>query len=189
MPDNYYGQKSARVFFAFDLSKTVREALKKCYDRTLDVSWVRPENLHITMNFLGELDQQNIEQICAAAESVCAVLPPARVEIIRAAPERTMIWAHIKPNRTLSELHARLDAEMGQLLSNYQSRHRFRPHVCLARSRRILTDSHFPPKDFSGLDFEATHLVLYQSTLSAGGSVYTSLDAFPLSGEEEEKKS
>src|SRR5438093_475994 len=75
-----------RTFLGIDLGEKIRERLVSLQEQLAieapDVKWVEPENLHITLLFLGEVQQREVLDICRAAQKAVAKLPAfsARIE-------------------------------------------------------------------------------------------------------------
>src|ERR1700756_326576 len=68
-----------RTFLAIDVGPEIRERLVSLQQDLAtiqtEVKWVEPENLHLTLLFLGEVDQREIIDICRAAQKAVAALP------------------------------------------------------------------------------------------------------------------
>ncbi len=71
------------TFIAFDMPPEIKTAwweyaqpLKACYER---VRWVEPENLHLTLRFLGDTPANRVDEIAAALQEVAAASPPFSV--------------------------------------------------------------------------------------------------------------
>src|SRR6059036_195662 len=69
-----HGMARIRTFVAVDLDKTIRDrtvALQEALARTgVEVKWVEPENLHVTLLFLGEVVDRSIPEVCRVVQSV-----------------------------------------------------------------------------------------------------------------------
>src|SRR5207302_241136 len=61
-----------RTFIALDLSTTVRERLVSLQESLArpgaEVKWAQPKNLHVTLLFLGEVDEREVVKVCKAVE-------------------------------------------------------------------------------------------------------------------------
>src|SRR5690349_11777092 len=93
-----------RTFIAVPLEKAVRArlvALQEALARAGgDLKWVEPENLHVTLLFLGEVDERQVADVCGAAGEACAGLDafPLSVEGVGSfgSPRRPRtVWAGI----------------------------------------------------------------------------------------------
>ena len=134
-----------RAFFAVEITDDVRHALSEA-QRSLpladaDARSVACENLHVTMHFLGQIDDNRVVEACRLAEAAASEVQPFEIVIkgLTAVPPTgsrlRMIWATVDDiSGRLRELHEKL----GQLLagSGFEVDTRpFRPHITMARFR------------------------------------------------------
>jgi 2'-5' RNA ligase len=177
-----------RLFVALNLPETVRrplwEAIGPLRERAprLPVKWVRPENVHLSLKFLGEVPDTRESDIGAALTRAVqgARSIPIHIEGFGVFPDYRrphVIWAGVTPEPALELLQHAVEQAFTPLGCAAEAR-AFRPHVTLGRASR-----ESKPADFRGLEealggiaFTATTLVgdvdLMQSTLGPGGSVY-----------------
>lgn len=172
-----------RIFTAFALPKATISGLKTCRDSSLPVVWTRPENLHVTLNFLGEQAEENLSEIFRIVESVASQFPPFTLKLVQARVNRKMIWATFAPSSELFEIQNALSKNFAAagFLSSQNSHNFFNPHVCLARSKMALNETLYPARPLQ-LKFPATHIVIFWSILKPDYPRYISLDAFELTG-------
>jgi RNA 2',3'-cyclic 3'-phosphodiesterase len=175
-----------RLFVALNLPPATREALWKAAeplrDLGLPVKWVRGDGIHVTLKFLGEVDDAREAELVAAlgrAASGARTLPLALggFGVFPDFRRPRVVWGGIAPDPALEILQHRVEQEFAPLGFPTEAR-AFRPHVTLGRAAREAR-----PRDFAGLeaaldrlDFAATVVVgavdLMQSTLQSGGAVY-----------------
>ncbi len=175
-----------RLFIALNLPQPVRLALwttvTPLRDLALPVQWVRPDGIHLTIKFLGEVPEQRQAELQAALERAArgAHELPLAVGGFGVFPDLKrprVVWAGVAPHPALELLQHRVEQEYAPLGFPTEGRP-FRPHVTLGRAAREAR-----PRDFAGLgdvldrlQFEETVLVasvdLMQSTLQSGGAVY-----------------
>jgi 2'-5' RNA ligase len=153
-------------------------------ERGLPVKWVRPEALHVTLKFLGDVDDASEPDLRAALGLVAGggearpvslhingfgVFPDVR--------RPRIVWAGLAPDPALELLQHRVEQVFAPLGFPTEAR-AFRPHLTLGRAGREAR-----PRDFTGLEgalaaltFAETAIVpdldLMQSTLQSGGAVY-----------------
>jgi 2'-5' RNA ligase len=151
--------------------------------------WDKPEKLHITLKFLGEIETTRIEALeRAAARAVSGVASfSIAIEETGAFPPRGLprvLWLGVRDDTGgLSQLQRRLEDECA--LENFPRESRaFRPHLTLARLRaptgaRALADLHRQTV-FTSEAFNVNELVIMRSELGAGGSRYTPLSRHAL---------
>ncbi len=65
-----------RSFIAIELPEEVKSALSRLQDKlkesVADIRWVKPDNIHLTLKFLGDIDDKNIGNIVQQLEGACA---------------------------------------------------------------------------------------------------------------------
>jgi 2'-5' RNA ligase len=153
----------------------------------MPVKWVRPENIHLSLKFLGEVDEAREPELRAALKQASGAGAEARaltlqIEGFGVFPDYrrpNVLWAGVTPEPALELLQHRVELAFAPLGFPAEAR-AFRPHVTLGRARRGATH-----RDFAGLDeqlramaFSETCVVadvdLMQSTLQphGGGPVY-----------------
>jgi 2'-5' RNA ligase len=179
-----------RLFVALDLSNEVRSAISRFYE-TLRVEiplagWARSDGIHVTLKFIGEVQNERVAQI---ENALSAVNSPAPVEMnFRGAgffpDERRprVFWIGIDSTPNLSEIAAQIETQLEPLGIARESRE-FKPHLTLARisdSRGIekLREAlrRNGPIDFGTIRTNEMHL--FQSELGLGGARYTRLKTF-----------
>jgi len=191
-----------RLFVALDLPLDVRERLAAVQDRLrrthADVSWVRVENLHITLKFLGETEEKRLDQIrdvLAEVARACAPFP-LQVTGVGSFGGRTprVVWAGVSEGADhLTRLAGQVESALARVGFPKEKRS-FSAHLTLGRVRSpknaeaLLAALHeFRAEKFGTL--AATEFQLMQSELRPTGSVYTMLERFPLKAREGEEKS
>ncbi len=175
-----------RVFVALNLPDTVRQSLwtttSRLRDAAFPVKWVRPEGIHLTLKFLGEVDDAREAELQdalrrAVAGSKALPLAVGGFGVFPDLRRPRVVWAGIAPDPALELLQHGVEREFGPLGFPPEGR-AFRPHLTLGRAGREAR-----ARDFEGLEaalgalrFEETVVVetldLMRSTLEQGGAVY-----------------
>jgi 2'-5' RNA ligase len=184
---------SLRLFFAVELSREVREAAAAHVSRLrrdfpgARVSWPRPENLHLTLKFLGEVEATRVDSLWEAAAVAGAGVGPFSLTIEGTGTFPThglarVLWLGVRDGSDqLARLQFRLDKECAQAGFPRESKP-FKPHLTLARLRALqrpeivaaLSETH-RGTPFGPHAFQVTDFVLMRSELGPGGSRYTPL--------------
>lgn len=156
------------------------------------VAWVRPEGMHLTLKFLGDVPEARIPDIGEALRAVAGNWEPFRISVegTGAFPNLRrprVVWADVREGReTLIELAGAVDAALTGLGFPPEDRP-FSPHLTLGRVKvpgrlEALTaqvESH--AQDYFG-EMTVGEVILFQSELSPKGAKYTSLQRSALSG-------
>jgi 2'-5' RNA ligase len=175
-----------KLFIALNLPPPVRQALWEAAtplrDRTLPVKWVRAEGIHLTLKFLGDVEEERAAELAGALARAAAGTHPLALALggfgVFPDFERPrVVWVGVAADPALEILQHRVEQEFAPLGFPSEARP-FRPHITLGRVGREARS-----RDFTGLDaalgaleFGASALVesvdLMQSTLQSGGPVY-----------------
>lgn len=176
-----------RLFVAIELPPALIETLDSYIPRRLPGARpLRPQQMHLTLHFLGE--QQAVDEIRAALATVqhpAFTLHPRGLGAFPPQGRARVAWAGLEPSPALNELHAAL----GQALlatGHYTPEARpFSPHLTLARfdppiARAALADWLAQGLAFSAPPFAVQRFVLMRSTLRPEGALYSVEAAFAL---------
>lgn len=187
---------SLRLFIAVELPPTVHENLAQLQaelERSLPagtVRWVDPWGAHLTLKFLGQVAESQVDALRGALEQASATTPAHHLHLEGLGcfprPERPrVLWVGLDGNTaTLKALQAAVDSST-EALGFASEKRPYHPHVTVGRVRepdralvRLLTE---PPGAHLGR-VHAREVHLMQSHLSPQGARHESLGAFPLRG-------
>jgi 2'-5' RNA ligase len=181
---------SWRMFCAFELPESLRSLIREHSQRLREAvpeaaaSWSRPDNIHLTLKFFGNVDRAKIAAISAAAERVMKEFAAIKIAVggtgVFPKPNRPQVlWIGIHdPLGTLAQLHQRLEDEFTR--EGFPKEERaFRPHLTIARIRKThdasrLAQTHLAMK-FDEVELILNELILFRSELSPKGSKYTAV--------------
>lgn len=145
--------------------------------------WTRPENLHVTVRFLGQIDvavAQRITNHIEAASPKGFVLQLGQLDSFKRGKLARVLWLGISLGTTeATELAQLVERECGREGLEAEKR-AYHPHLTLARSRRLegANEPHVYSPDLP--PWRAEELVLYRSRLGRGGPVYEPLRSITL---------
>ena len=181
-----------RIFIAFDISDEARNAAAKYIDglrsvyKSCPASWAKPEKLHFTLRFLGDIDVARIDKVCeaasAAAETGDAELRLDSTGVFPSPGRARVLWLGAKGDlETISSLKRKLDQCLKELGFG-EDQKRFTPHLTVARIKDPhacgpLVEAHLE-SGFHTAPFNVSEIVLYESQLHPAGSIYTPLNVF-----------
>ena len=186
-----------RLFVALEIPAAVRDNLAAQINELRDLPaplaegrlrWVRPENLHVTLKFIGEVEAAKLDGIRSALTAI-GLNAPVDLDFrgLGFFPDEKyprVLWVGLRASGNLPVLASDIDRALeGQGIA--RDERAFTPHLTLAR---------FEPRGFdeklriaiqqnSGREFgafEAREFHLIESKLKPSGAEYTSLAAFPL---------
>ena len=183
-----------RSFLAIDLPQEIRDNLGEVQHRLKtpgsQVKWVRPESIHLTLKFFGNIEEKEIDALSRATESAASHFHPFHVEVtgVGVFPNISrprVIWAGVEfKEGTLNALHKDLDTRF-DLLGFEREKRRFTPHLTLGRvkslwEKRRLTERIETLRAHRIGSFNVESLFLFRSDLHPTGAVYTKLKTLHL---------
>jgi RNA 2',3'-cyclic 3'-phosphodiesterase len=124
-----------RLFVALELPAGVRERIGMLAGGIPGARWVRPENYHLTLRFIGEQPPHRAEEIDAALLGLRGrsfMLAFAGVGTFDKAGRSTALWLGVERNEALERLRLKIETAL-QRTGLEPERRRFMPHVTLAR--------------------------------------------------------
>lgn len=175
-----------RLFVALTLPDAVRERLALVRAPLPGARWVPPENMHLTLRFIGEVEPAAAAEIDAGLSRISAdafTIEFARLGTFGSRGRVRTLWAGIERSEPLAHLQAKTEAVCVRA-GLVPERRKFHPHVTLARCRNA-------PETLAS-EFVATHagfglpaipvdsFTLYSSRMGRTGSVYTAEAVYPL---------
>jgi RNA 2',3'-cyclic 3'-phosphodiesterase len=183
-----------RLFIAIGLPESWKEILAEPQKHIgwlgRGVRWVEPRGMHLTLVFLGEVEDSQLPAIENCLETACRECAPFSMRLKGTGtfpnPKRPRVyWAGIDAPRTLLDLQARIEACTVALGFEKEERE-FRPHLTLARIKEPIgkdrmTDALLKFK-LESEPLAVSEVLLMQSHLSSDGATYEALRRFPLTG-------
>jgi 2'-5' RNA ligase len=175
-----------RTFIAIEIPSEIKSALGALQTDLrragADVSWTKPDNFHLTLIFLGEVDESRIgevEKVCvsSAAEFKPFTLSLNGTGVFPNARQPRVLWAGLAGEiENVVEMRRRLDDGLA-LIGFEREETAFRPHLTIGRVKSnkktrellALADTHQLPRS----SFEVTEIVLMKSELLPAGARYT----------------
>ncbi|HAO22504.1 MAG: 2'-5' RNA ligase [Desulfobacteraceae bacterium IS3] len=183
-----------RTFIAFKLPETIISHLHKIQKGLKSfgfrVGWVAPENIHLTLKFLGEIPKSEIENVSQAMAETAKQYPPMSftakgLGVFPTIKRPRVLWCGLKGDTySLIQLQKTLEENL-DIIGFPKEDRGFKAHLTLGRAK-----GEIDPKQlleaidkFSGLEsenFAADRLILFRSELKPGGAVYTELNSIVL---------
>lgn len=184
-----------RCFIAIEIPETIKKSVADTIDNLKktgsDVKWVSGENIHITLQFLGETEESLIPDIKSALYKILAPYSSFYIKIadigcFPSGKRPRVIWVGMAESKTLINLYEDISSEMVKF--GYKKEDRgFTPHVTIGRvkSNRNMGEllnrlEEFKVADFS--DFEVQNIKLMKSELKPSGAKHYCLAEIPIGG-------
>lgn len=182
-----------RTFIAIDLADDLKAAVQGLVQRLsatrADIRWVRPPGLHLTLKFLGEIDEGRAIKVKSVLAAVSSRHSPFRLALqgCGAFPNERrprVLWIGFAPEPRLLALQEDLEGELEKAGFPREERP-FRPHLTLGRvrgpagvDRAVRTLAERSTEAEGVMDVKA--LTLFESRLHPQGADYISLGEYPL---------
>lgn len=165
-------------FFRYQQKLAGIERLKDCGIRLT----VR-ENLHITVLFLGFLEEEKIVLIFEAVKKVCRMITPFSLEFSHPEMNR-LVWAVFKKNEIYEKLKNLLEEELAGIIGeNFREKNKKTLiHATLARFNKEGGKISLPEMDIADSKFISDKILLFESQLKSSGPVYKVVGEFKLNG-------
>jgi RNA 2',3'-cyclic 3'-phosphodiesterase len=184
-----------RSFFALEVSAPVGDYLKQVIEklskRAPEVKWVKRDAIHITLKFLGQIEEELAVKIQEALKPIGSRFAPFVVSLkeIDAFPSRRRARVVIvRLNKGVDEMKAVFEeVEEGLTGFDFEREAReYTPHITLGRMKvpAAFPDGDLPPLE--KMEFMVDGLVLFKSTLTPGGAIYTPIWKIKLGGDSDE---
>ena len=177
----------ARLFVAVDPPDDVRAALAKLCRGLDGARWTRPDQLHVTLRFLGSVDAAAAPRIVEALRGVrlaAFTLAASGFGVFPSPRAPRVLWTALAPAGPLVAAHAAVEAEIAGEISPDEKP--FSPHLTLARLDRTrggaVAGWIAAREPFSAGPWTVDAFALYSSTLTPAGAIHRRLASYPLAG-------
>ncbi|MEM2866172.1 MAG: RNA 2',3'-cyclic phosphodiesterase [Candidatus Hadarchaeales archaeon] len=182
-----------RTFVALEISEEVRERLVRFQQKLLQgwasLKLVEPQNLHLTLKFLGEVEEGRLGEVEEALRRGCSGASPFTMEVkgtgVFPSPQYVrVVWAGVGEGwERVSSLQRDVDRELGRL--GFPRDTEFVPHLTLARVKSVKDRGGFlrvveggRKEEFGRVEVREIHLK--KSVLTPKGPIYETLRTFHL---------
>ena len=180
-----------RAFIAIDLPEALHTALAEAQQNfrsaASDARWTRPEGIHLTLKFLGEISDAQTKQVVEALTQI-GPFEPFSIEVkgfgfFPQAQRPRVFWAGVMAPPALTQLAAQVENRMEKIGFAREDR-AFSAHLTLARfqvprPQSALEAAIAARADTSLGAFNASEFFLFESKLSPQGAQYRKVVRFP----------
>ena len=182
-----------RAFIAIEISDDIKSILTQIESHLkysdADVKWVKPEIIHLTLRFLGEITDKKCEDVKSVLDTIAKSTKSFELTLkdIGAFPKiehPRVIWVGLERGRTeTADLAERIDESLSRMAFAKENRP-FSPHLTIGRVRSERNKDKLKDKISSASasfqvpgagSHKITSVVLFQSTLTPQGPIYTKL--------------
>jgi 2'-5' RNA ligase len=176
-----------RLFIAVDLPPALRALVAKLCQGIGDARWTRPEQLHITLRFMGDTPEAEVPEVQRKLRDVVvpgfslALTGPGFFPPPGSRKPARVLWLGLAPPAPLQALKLAIDDVLGP--DPEADRRGFSPHLTLARfptRPRDLDQFLARHAGFTAGPFPVPSFRLYRSTLRPEGALHEILETYPL---------
>ncbi len=179
-----------RTFIAVDPGQEIRDRLVDLQESLAragsDMKWVEPDNLHVTLLFLGEVDNREVPDVCRVVAGTCAAVRPFAMTVggvgCFGSPRRPRtVWAGLtEGGPELAALHDALEPPLLELGCYRREGRAFTAHITLGRVKGERDNEALAtalPKlaNWDGGTVEVREVLVMSSELRSDGPLYTVL--------------
>lgn len=182
-----------RTFIAIEIPPAVKTALAAMQTElrraAADVAWTKPENLHLTLRFLGEIEERRLQTVKRVCDEAAATVPPFVLRlngggVFPNLRQPRVLWAGLAGE---IEMAAQLQSRLEQALTaqGFAPEDKpFNPHLTVGRvksqqnARQVAALAEI--QSLPEIAFEVREIVLMKSDLHPTGARYTALAKSPL---------
>ena len=186
-------QKRHRIFIAVNLPEDIKRYLSGFEKKLagLPANWIKKDNIHITLLFLGSLTDIEIGEVCLALKDISKNYQSFDLNINKVCygPENKlppkMVWSNIEKSKELSILKKEIQKLLSEKITFPADNKSFSPHITLAKVRtfewRSINSEELPEVEENvELSFPVDSIEVMESSPSKGGPYYTVVESFPL---------
>ncbi|NNG07337.1 MAG: RNA 2',3'-cyclic phosphodiesterase [Desulfobacteraceae bacterium] len=187
-----------RSFLAFELPLEIKNIVARVSGElrqsTLNARWVKVDNIHLTLVFMGNIETEDIPAMGKGVQDVCQTHSPFDISLkgVGCFPNKhkpRVVWLGLDGD--LEQMSTFRDALQKHLASFgiEEEKRKFKPHLTLGRFRKpkkmdVQQDQALSKhEDVSSSVCSLEELILFKSDLKPTGAVYTKLEAWPLTGD------
>jgi 2'-5' RNA ligase len=184
-----------RIFTAIDISVEARakiagytENLRRDFAK-LRVGWEKAEKLHLTLKFLGDTEETQLQNLIEAVGKTARLISSFNLQIsgtgvFPSSRKPRILWLGLKDEKgSLLNLNEILETECEQIGLAKEKRD-FKPHLTIARLREPQKSKELAQKhlenEFQTVEFKVNEIVIYESKLLPQGSIYSAVSKHKL---------
>jgi len=180
-----------RIFIAINLPENIKKEISNYQLKWLElpIRWVKKENLHITLSFLGYLTDEELLEVLKISEETALKHKSFIINlnrIIYGPPKQPprMVWVEGEKSEELGKMQKDLESSLSGQGTHEESR-AYAPHITLARInqwefRKIEPEERPEINEEINLSFEVNSIDVMESRLKKGGPEYSILESCQL---------
>ncbi len=183
-----------RIFIAVNLPEEIKKELLAYHEKwpELPCRWTAPENLHLTLVFLGNRSEKELQNLMVLAKGVGERHQAFTLQIVKivygpSPRQPRMIWTMFEKSEALLQLQKDLEKSLAesQTMSYILEKRGYAPHLTLGRLNQWQLHQMGPEElpqidEQISLSFRVNSFEIMESKLKRTGAQYVVLHSFPL---------
>jgi 2'-5' RNA ligase len=182
-----------RAFLAIEIKPYIKENIIETQDiikesNSSNIKFVEEENIHLTLKFFGEINEETLNEISNIVEGVTAKYDKYNLKIVNVGAfpniyNPRVIWTGVKDKKVTSQLIEELDAEFSKI--GFKKEKNIVPHITIGRVKSIDNKSKLTStlkelkKRYHG-KMEVNSICIKSSKLTPNGPIYNTVKKFNL---------
>ncbi len=181
-----------RTFIAIEIDPSIKDKISNLVQELgkqgAKVGWVKKESIHLTLKFLGEIDEKKIKEVSEKLKLISSKIKPFRIRIEGTGwfPEKgshpRVLWIGVKYPEHLKILWEEIEKELEKIGFEKEGRE-FSPHITIGRvkgngSINKVLDILRKFTTYLFGEMEVKRIILFQSILKPDGAEYIPLEKF-----------
>lgn len=174
-----------KIFIEIPVPRQVRKKIMQSTAKWADlpVKWMKEDHLHITVSFIGYVDESVLPEICQKVSDAATQVESFDIEFdrIELGPSREdahMVWLTGQPSEQLRRLNEAVERSLGTFSHSHKQ---FRPHLTLGRLRKVKWEALQEKPEIDSVLHVLVPVDAVQVMESEGGGAnYVSIEQCPL---------
>ncbi|MGB9614196.1 MAG: RNA 2',3'-cyclic phosphodiesterase [Fervidobacterium sp.] len=172
-----------RTFIAIDINQEIREiaqeVIEKLQSSGFKATWTKPENLHLTLFFMGEIDEKSVDSISKSLNKRMYGFPSFSTSLngfgyFKFKNSPRVLFLKLEPTKSLQKMYLEMKSELNKHKVKYDDQGNFVPHLTLGRVKEYPSNWE---ELVSQIEVPKVTLVVdgftvYTSTLTPQGPIY-----------------
>gem|GEM_PF-6991446 len=131
-----------RTFIAIDVNQEIKdtseEVISKLQELGFKAAWTKPENVHLTLFFMGEMDEKAVDSMVYSLNKRMKGFPSfstklTGLEYFRFKHSPRVLFLKFEPTKSLQKMYLEMKAELTKNKVKYDDQGNFVPHATLGR--------------------------------------------------------
>ncbi len=175
-----------KLFTALSLPENLRQRLHIMQGGVMGARWMEMEKLHITLQFIGEVDEdtaEDIDDVLSGIQAQKFSLSLQGTGLFEQGDDPRVLWMGVAPSEPLMHLKEKIDRQLDMRHLPFEKR-KYVPHVTMAQLKdpdeMKLAEFMQTHNLFNSDPFEVNGFILYESRKTKNGTVFDPLRIYPL---------